>query len=93
MKLPETLSRRAIIETFDQLAPVTWEKLFEREDCNGIVKYRVTGDYKAKAYYLTSGIMEWLVREGHYTLDQFERDPKVGGELPAHPPVRRLAMA
>lgn len=77
------------METFDQLAPVTWEKLFEREDGNGIGKHRVPGDYKLKAYYRTAGIMEWLVREGHYTIDQFDRDPKCGGEFQP----RRLAMS
>lgn len=92
MLLPTKLSRRAIIETFDKLAPVTWEKLFEREDQNGIEKHRTTGDYPSKAYYVTSGIVEWLVRHGHYTLDEFSRTPKLGGEAPSYPP-RRLALS
>jgi hypothetical protein len=57
MKLPETLSRKAIIETFNYLEPVTWEKLFEREDSNGIGKLRVQCEYQRKAYYRTQGIM------------------------------------
>jgi hypothetical protein len=64
MKLPETLSRKAIIATFDKLEPVVWEKLFEREDSNGLGKHRVLGDdYQRKAYYRTEGVMAWLMRE------------------------------
>ena len=94
MKLPATLSRRAIMETFNRLEPVTWEKLFDREDANGIVKHRVPGeDYRRKAYYRTSGIMEWLVREGYYTLDDYHTSPRFGGEpAPFHAP-RRLALS
>lgn len=95
MKLPETLSRKAIIETFNRLEPVTWEKLFEREDSNGIVKHRVIGDYQRKAYYRTAGIMEWLVREGHYTLDDYRNTPRLGGDIPepTFPTPRRIALS
>lgn len=93
MKLPETLSRRAIMETFNRLAPVTWEKLFEREDSNGIARYRVQSeDYQRKAYYQTTGIMAWLVREGHYTLDDY-RSPRYGGEDIQVSTPRRLALS
>lgn len=91
MKLPETLSRKAIIETFNYLEPVTWEKLFEREDSNGIGKLRTVGDYPSKAYYRTDGIMEWLVRNGHYTLEDFKRTPKLGGESPVYGMPKRTA--
>lgn len=95
MKLPETLSRRAITETFDKLEPVTWEKLFEREDSNGIGKHRVVGDYQRKAYYRTDGIMAWLVREGYYTLDDYRTTPRLGGEAPASSFLapRRIALS
>lgn len=98
MKLPETLSRKAIIETFDKLAPVTWEKLFEREDCNGIARHRVpvaSDDYRRKAYYRTDGIMAWLVREGYYTLDAYRTTPKLGGEAKyqSFPDPRRIALS
>lgn len=96
MKLPETLSRKAITETFDKLEPVTWEKLFEREDSNGIGKHRVpSDDYQRKAYYRTEGIMAWMVREGHYTLDDYRNTPRFGGEAPATPfsAPRRIALS
>ena len=96
MRLPETLSRRAIIATFDKLEPVMWEKLFEREDSNGIGKHRVPGDdYQRKAYYRTEGIMAWLVREGYYTLDEYHQTPRLGGEAvnPAMPAPRRIALS
>ena len=96
MKLPETLSRRAITETFNKLEPVTWEKLFEREDTNGIVKHRVEcADYQRKAYYRTEGIMGWLVREGHYTLDEYRSTPRLGGDAPqvSFPVPRRIALS
>lgn len=96
MNLPDRLSRKAIIETFDKLAPVTWEKLFEREDQNGIGKHRVLGDdYQRKAYYLTAGVMAWLVREGHYTLDEYRSTPRLGGEAPqpSFPAPRRIALS
>lgn len=95
-KLPETLSRRAIIEAFNKLAPVTWEKLFEREDSNGIGKHRIPigpKDYKAKAYYRTIGIMGWLIREGHYRLDECQSNPRIYGEAPAYPVPRRIALS
>lgn len=80
MDLPSKLNRRAIMATFDRLEPVTWEKLFEREDTNGIGKNRVSGDYPGKAYYKTDGVMKWLVSNGHYTVDEFSNIPKCGGE-------------
>lgn len=73
MNLPDSLSRKAIARTFDRLTPVAWEKLFEREDQNGLEKLRVDGDYPAKAYYETDGILKWLVRNGHYTHDELTR--------------------
>ena len=91
MKLPETLSRKAIIETFDKLEPVTWEKLFEREDSNGIGKLRAVGDYRGKAYYQTDGIMQWLIRNGHYTIDEFNRSSKCGGNSQMYGMPRRIA--
>jgi hypothetical protein len=96
VKLPETLSRKAIIATFDKLEPVVWEKLFEREDSNGIVKHRVPGeDYQRKAYYRTAGLMAWLVREGYYTLDEYGTVAKLGGEpqLAPIPHPRRVAFS
>ena len=80
--LPETLSRRAIMQTFNRLEPVTWEKLFIREDTNGIGKYRVPSepnDYTHKAYYNAEGIKRWLIREGYYTADEFQA-PRFGGQ-------------
>lgn len=98
MKLPETLSRKAISETFNRLDAVTWEKLFQREDTNGIVKHRCpvsSDDYQRKAYYRTEGVMAWLVREGHYTLDDYRTTPRLGGETsaPAFPAPRRIALS
>lgn len=84
MKLPDSLNRKAIMEIFNHLEPVTWEKLFEREDSNGIGRLRTSGDYRGKAYYQTHGIMDWLVRNGHYTLDDFSRSPRFGGESRMH---------
>jgi hypothetical protein len=95
MKLPNSLSRKAIMDTFDRLEPVTWEKLFEREGANGIAKHRTTGDYPSRAYYRTEGIMEWLVRNGHYTVEQFLTNPKFGGDRPQQQPLKspRLALS
>ena len=96
MRLPETLSRKAIIATFDKLEPVVWEKLFEREDSNGIGKHRVPGeDYQRKAYYLTAGLMAWLVREGYYTLEDWSTNPRFGGEAPkpSFQVPRRIALS
>jgi hypothetical protein len=87
MKFPDKLSRRAIMQTFNRLEPVTWEKLFMREDSNGIRKYRVPSephDYIQKAYYDSAGIKAWLIREGYYTADEFYA-PRFGGQ--------RLAMS
>lgn len=72
-KLPEILSRKAIVQTFDKISPTTWEKLFERESMNGISKLRTNGDYPGRTYYKTDGLIQWMIRNGHYTLDQIER--------------------
>lgn len=71
-KLPDRLSRKAISQTFDRISPVGWEKLFEREDQNGLGKLRVEGDYEGRAYYDLDGLMQWLVRNGHYTMAQIQ---------------------
>ena len=91
LTLPSSLSRRAICQTFNRLEPVTWEKLFEREDGNGLAKWRVNGDYKGKSYYDTHGIMEWLVRNGHYTLSEVKE--LAGDSTPNGITVRTHALA
>ena len=85
--LPKTLNRKAVMVNFNRLAPVTWECLFEREANNGLKQYRVPerkGDYTLKAYYYTEGIKLWLIREGHYTANDFHPG--------AMPSSERLAM-
>jgi hypothetical protein len=61
------------MSTFDRHSAVSWEKLFEREDQNGLAKLRVEGDYASKAYYETEGLIHWLVRNDHYTIGQIQR--------------------
>lgn len=78
--LPDSLSRRSIAAEFDKLTPVAWEKLFAREDQNGIAKLRVLGDLNNKAYYRTEGIIHWLVRNSYYTRPEI--DEKVRGNVP-----------
>lgn len=71
--LPDRLTRRGIAEEFNDITPVAWEKLFEREDQNGIAKLRVTGDLNNKVYYTVEGIIQWLVRNDYYTRREMER--------------------
>jgi hypothetical protein len=66
--LPEYLSRKAVMKIFDCLPPTTWERLFDREDHNGIVKFRVKGDFPGRAYYDTNRMIQWLIRNGHYSV-------------------------
>lgn len=89
--LPDRLSRRGIAEEFNRLTPVAWEKLFEREDQNGIAKLRVQGDLNNKVYYSVEGIVQWLVRNDYYT--RREMESKLG--LSASPAlvVRQHLMA
>lgn len=70
MNLPDSLSRKAVSKTFDLISPVAWEKLFEREDQNGLAKLRVEGDYPGRTYYDTDGLVKWLVRNAHYSPEQ-----------------------
>lgn len=67
MQLPDSLGRKAITQIFDRISPVGWEKLFEREDENGIAKLRVEGDFRRRAYYSTAGLVHWLVRNSYYS--------------------------
>lgn len=71
--LPDQLTRRGIAAEFDRLTPTAWEKLFEREDQNGIAKLRVAGDMNNKAYYSVEGIIQWLVRNDYYTRSEISR--------------------
>lgn len=73
VKLPDSLSRKAIIQTFDRITPVAWERLFAREDCNGLCRLRVVGDFKGKTYYSTDGLIHWLVRNDRYTIVEIRR--------------------
>jgi hypothetical protein len=77
VKLPDTLTRKAVARTFDRISPVAWEKLFEREDQNGLGRLRREGDYPGRAYYETEGVMQWLLRNDHYTVEQI--DEKANG--------------
>ena len=70
MKLPDKLNRKAIIKIFDQISPSSWEKLFEREDQNGIGKFRCDGDFPSRAYYDTNALKAWLVRNGRCEVRQ-----------------------
>jgi hypothetical protein len=70
--LPDRLTRRGIAEEFNSLTAVAWEKLFEREDQNGIAKLRVPGDMNNKVYYNVEGIVQWLVRNDYYTRREME---------------------
>lgn len=69
-KLPEKLTRKAIIQHFTRLSEARWGHLFEHEKENGIHDLRVEGHFK-KAYYDTDRIMAWLVTEGVYTVSDF----------------------
>lgn len=77
--LPDQLTRRGISAEFDKLTPVAWEKLFEREDQNGIEKLRVAGDMNNKVYYNVEGIIQWLVRNDYYTRAEISRKLGLGG--------------
>ncbi len=72
VSLPTFLDRGAVISTFTEISPVAWEKLFEREDSNGIGKLRVPGDFPRRAYYSTEGLIHWLVRNHRYTWEQVQ---------------------
>lgn len=64
--LPDSLSRRGIADEFDKLTPIAWERLFDKENQNGIAKLRVPGDMNNRAYYSVEGIAQWLVRNDYY---------------------------
>lgn len=74
--LPDSLSRKGIAAEFDKLTPVAWEKLFEREDQNGLCKLRVSGDMRDRVYYGLEGVARWLVRNDYYT--RREMNQKLG---------------
>lgn len=78
LSLPDKLSRKAATKIFDQISPCAWEKLFEREDKNGIVAFRETGDFPKLAYYRTQDLIHWLIRNGYLTPAQ------VAGDVPRH---------
>lgn len=86
--LPDKLSRKAVIKIFDQLSPTKWEKLFEREDGNGLAKLRGEGDFPGRAYYETAGLIQWLVRNGYYMPEQnvskIDRAPRAMPSVRTH---------
>jgi len=76
--LPDKLSRKACMKVFDQITPCAWEKLFEREDRNGIASLREAGDFPKLAYYRTNDLIHWLIRNGYLTPAQ------AAGDVPRH---------
>lgn len=89
--LPDRLTRRGISEEFNELTPVAWEKLFEREDQNGLGKLRTQGDMNNKAYYSVEGIVQWLVRNDYYTRREMEK--KLGLSSSPASSIRQHIMA
>lgn len=77
MKLPNKLCRKAIKNCFPKVSEATWDYLFDYEKQNGLFELRVPGDYKKLAYYKTSGLMDWLVHNGHYTPVEFDLAPRM----------------
>lgn len=69
MNLPQSLTRNAVIATFQKISPVAWEKLFEREHHNGLAGIRVSGSYPGKIYYSTEALIQWLISNNRYTVD------------------------
>lgn len=90
VKLPDSLSRKAVALTFDRISPVAWEKLFEREDQNGLEKLRTDGDFPGRIYYKTDGLAQWLIRNGFYTPTQIEN--KINGDSRAVTPTIRTHL-
>jgi hypothetical protein len=88
---PSSLSRKSIPMIFRRLSPVAWEKLFEREDGNGIGKLRVAGDFSSRVYYDTEGLIHWLIRNAYYTPEQI-RD-LFAEHKPAPPTIRTHVLA
>ncbi len=86
--LPTELDRRAVAANFDFISPSGWENLFGREKHNGLSALRVAGpDYDQRCYYSTAGLIDWLVRNGRYSLaeirDRFYAAP-VGPSVKVH---------
>lgn len=87
MNLPDSLSRKAVVQTFDKIDAVAWERLFDREDDNGLAKLRVDGDYRRWAYYETAGLVHWMLRNAYYTPQEMR--VVLGEEVQ----IRRVAVA
>lgn len=88
--LPDSLSRRGIANEFDKLTPVAWERLFDKENQNGIARLRVPGDMNNRVYYSVEGIAQWLVRNDYYK--RIEIRMKCG-ESSHTVPIRQHVMA
>jgi len=89
--LPDFLSRRGITSEFDKLTPVAWERLFDKENQNGIAKLRVQGDMNNRVYYSVQGIIHWLVRNDYY--NRIEIALKLTDQIPPRTEVRQHIMA
>jgi len=72
------------------LTPVAWERLFDKENQNGIARLRVLGDMNNRAYYSVEGIAHWLVRNDYY--NRLEISVKLGDVAPRMQ-VRQHVMA
>ena len=86
--LPTELDRRAVAANFDFISPAGWEGLFDREKHNGLFALRVPGpDYDQRTYYSTAGLIDWLIRNGRYSLAEIRHrfyDPPVGPTVKVH---------
>lgn len=91
MKLPTSLNRKAIKQSFPHVRESTWDNLFDNEKNNGLYALRVKGPDKYP-YYDTQELMVWLVQRGLYRVGDFSAPGELLYEGPRFS-VRTHALA
>lgn len=72
MQLPDKLNRKAVVSSFDNLSPKTWEYLFDHEKENGLAECRTKGWDGKRIWYATKPLMTWLVVRCYYMPHEFD---------------------
>mgnify|MGYP001575059166 CR=1 FL=1 len=87
MKLPDSLSRKAVKGNFTNVSEATWDYLFDYEKKNGLFEIRVRLGAMKRPYYDTKKLKKWLLNKGYYREIEFSEPTRYVPRLLAPPSV------
>jgi len=67
----QPLERRVVIENYQKLSPHAWEKIFQREQSNGLISAKIPE--KSPFQYSEKKLEKWLITKGYYSASDFTK--------------------